>query len=293
MAPKTVEELVKRIDQIPTLPMVSSQIMRLLEDENVSINKLSELIEKDQALAVKILKVANSSFYGSFSQTSSIDYAIMKLGLGEVKAILHAFSIHSFFSQKSPAGFDRAQFWKHAIICSQIARYLGTYFNMGKDDTLFLSGLIHDLGKIIFDQYFHDDFLQIIQLVNDHHESFSKAEKTVLGFTHYQVAAKLLQKWQFPKKIIMQVFYHHAPWNDANFSAGSIVIYLANILTKLAGYPCLESERPPDLNEFADSNAMAHIVKSGFDLDRASLETLVNNIREFISGESENMLRFF
>lgn len=273
--------------------MVSSQIMRLLEDEDVSIKKIAELIEKDQALAVKILKVANSAFYGSFSQTSSIDYAIMKLGLGEIKAILHAFSIHSFFSQKPSEGFDRSHFWKHSIICSQIARYLGTYFNMGKDDSLFLSGLIHDLGKIIFDQYFHEEFLQIITHINTHHENFSTAEKTILGFTHYQVAAKLLQKWQFPKKIIMQVFFHHAPWNDANYSTGSIVIYLANILTKLAGYPCLESEKPLDLDEFAASNAMAHIVKSGFDLDRASLEMLVNNIKEFIGEESENMLRFF
>ncbi len=293
MAPKTIDELVKKIDQIPTLPMVSNQIMNLLKDEKVSFKQLADVIEKDQALAVKILKLANSSFYGSFAQTSSIDRALMKLGLGEVKAIMYAFSIHNFFSQKTATGFDRSNFWKHAIICSQIARYLGNHFNMGKDDTLFLSGLIHDLGKIIFDQYFHEDFLQIIQYVNNHNENFSKAEKAILGFTHYQVAAKLLQKWQFPKKIIMQVFYHHAPWNDAEYSAGSIVIYLANILTKLAGYSCLNSEKTIDLDEFATSKAMEHIVKSGFDLDRAGLETLVNNIKEFISEERENMLRFF
>jgi len=288
-----MDELVKRIDEIPTLPIVSQKIMNLLNDENMSVKEIASVIEKDPALAVKILKIANSAFFGSISQISSIDYAVMRLGLGEVKFILQAFSIHRFFSENTPEGFDRTQFWKHSIICSQVARYLEQYFKLEKDDTLFLSGLIHDLGKIVFDQFFHDEFLKIIDHVRDNEETFSKAEKAVIGFTHYHVAAKLLQQWQFPKKVIMQVFFHHAPWNDNDFTTGSIIIYLANILTKLAGFACLPTEKAVDIEAFSNSNAMEFIIKSGFDLDQQSLRTLVSHIREYIVQETDNMLSFF
>lgn len=293
MAPMTLEDFVARVEKIPTLPMVSHRILNMLEDEDVAFDALADVIEKDQALAVKILKIANSAFYGSFSKIDSIQYALMKLGLGEVKAILRAFSVHTFFSREVPEGFDRQRFWKHAIICSQVARYLGNYFKTGKDDSLFLSGLIHDLGKIIFDQYFHAEFLEIIDAVTNGGQTFSKAEKAIIGYTHYQVSAKLLQKWHFPGKVIMQVFYHHAPWNDTHYPTGSIIVYLANLLTKMSGYTCLETEPVMGLEEFAESKALEFVVKSGFDLDRQHLETLLQNIQEFIQSEGDNMLNFF
>jgi len=293
VAPKTIDELVKKIDQIPTLPMISQQIMQLLDDKDASFKEIADLIEKDQALAVKILKVANSAFYGSFSQISSIDFALMKLGLGEVRSILYAFSVHHFFSQQESEGFDRTGFWKHSMICSQVARYLGQHFNIQKDDTLFLSGLIHDLGKIVFDQYFHEDFIRIVDHINTQHDSFSSAEKDIIGFTHYQVSAKLLQQWRFPKKVIMQVFFHHAPWNDNNYQTGSIIIYLANILTKIAGFPCLPSERELDPAQFADSKEMEFIIKSGFDLNHQILDNLVQHIQDIICNEGENTLGLF
>jgi putative nucleotidyltransferase with HDIG domain len=267
--------------------------MLVLEDKNVSIKKLSELIEKDQALAVRILKVANSAFYATLSKVSSIDHALVILGLQEVKGILLAFSIHNFFSQTQFNGFGREDFWKHSMICAQIAKYLAQNFSVQKDETLFLSGLIHDMGKIVFDQYLHEEFLKIIDYVSTNNTGFSKAEKEILGITHYQVAAKLLQKWNFPEKVIMQVFYHHAPWHDKNYVSGSIIIYLSNLFTKLVGYPCHPSEKQVDLVQFAHSKVMDFIVQNGFDLDYDTIERMANQIREFISLEAQNALSLF
>lgn len=288
-----LQKLIERIEQIPTLPIVSQKIFLLLSDENVSLSKVASLIERDQALAVKILKVANSAFYGTLSKVSNIDHALVILGLEEVKSILLAFSIYNFFSQSHDGFFDRTRFWKHSVVCSQIAKYLARHFNVVRDDTIFLAGLIHDMGKVVFDQYFHDDFLKIIDFVSTNNESFSKGEKQVLGITHYQVAAKLLQQWKFPEKVIMQVFYHHAPWHDKNYLTSSIVIYLANIFTKLAGYTCLEYEKIIQIDELASSKAMRFIVQSGFDLDGPIMEKLLQQIQEFLAEERDNMLRFF
>ena len=288
-----LDKLVRRIEQIPTLPIVSQKILLLLSDENVSLPKVASLIERDQALAVKILKVANSAFYGTLSKVSTIDHALVILGIEEVRSILLAFSIHNFFSDHRDGHFDRTRFWKHSVVCSQIAKYLARYFNVVRDETIFLSGLIHDMGKVVFDQYFHEDFLKIIEQVSSNGESFSHAEKQVLGITHYQVAAKLLQQWKFPEKVTMQVFYHHAPWHDKNYLTSSIIIYLANIFTKLAGYTCLENEKSITIDELARSKAMNFIVQSGFDLDEPTMHKLLQQIQEFLAEERDNMLRFF
>lgn len=292
MVAKSIDTLIQKVDQIPTLPIVSNQIMGLLSDEDVSIKKVAGLIEKDQALAVKILKIANSAFYGTLSKVSTIDHALVILGIGEVRGILLAFSIRNFFSDNTGDGFDRTRFWKHSIICSQVAKYLARHFRIQKDDTLFLSGLIHDMGKVVFDQYFHDEFLQIIDYVESNNENFSKAEKEILGITHYQVAAELLKRWKFPERVLMNVFYHHAPWQDKNYVAGSIVIYLANMLTKFGGYPCLASEKKVEIEQFAHSKAMDFIVQSGFDLDHETIEKMIHQIRDFISVEGQSIFSF-
>jgi putative nucleotidyltransferase with HDIG domain len=288
----SLEDIAQRIEQIPTIPVVSTRINSLLQDEEVSITRVAGLIEKDQSLATKILKVANSAFYGTLNKVSSIDHALVVLGLEEVKGILMAFAVYNFFQNDKNGGFDRKSFWKHSIICSQVAKYLARYFKVEKDDTLFLSGLIHDMGKVVFDQYFHEEFLKIIDHVSSKHERFSKVEKEIVGITHYQVGAKLLQRWKFPERVIMQVFYHHAPWYDKNFPTGSIIIYLANILTKIAGYPCVPLEKKMDITSMASGKVMDFINKSGFELDEAALDRIVNQIRDFISMESQDVLGF-
>jgi putative nucleotidyltransferase with HDIG domain len=292
VAAKNIDTFIERIEQIPTLPIVSNQIMTLFSDEDVSLKKVAGLIEKDQALAVKILKIANSAFYGTLSKVSTLDHALIILGIGEVKGILLAFSIHNFFSESTDEGFDRTRFWKHSVICSQVAKYLVRHFNVQKDDTLFLSGLIHDMGKVVFDTYFHEEFLEITDYVSSNHENFSKAEKDVLGITHYQVAAELLKRWKFPDRVIMNVFYHHAPWHDKNYVTGSIIIYLANIFTKLAGYPCLPSEKKTEISQFANPKVLDFIAQSGFDLDHNAIEKIVHQIREYVSAEGQDVFSF-
>jgi putative nucleotidyltransferase with HDIG domain len=289
----SVEEIVARIELIPTLPIVSQHIVRLLGEEDVPLKRVAEVIEKDQSLAVKILKVANSSFYGTLHKISSIDHALAMLGTEEVRAVLLSYSVYRFFPRDPSDGFDRTRFWRHSVVCSQVAKYVARHFGMKGDDSLFLSSLIHDIGKVVLDHYFQEDFLKILDRVSGDGELFTKVEKEILGTTHYQVAAKLLQQWGFPKKVLFQVFYHHAPWADRNDGSGSTLIYLADQLTKMAGYACLENEKYPDVGTFTESRAFDFLNNSGFDLDRGSVERLLRQIEEFIAMERDNMLGFF
>jgi len=292
MAKIQVNDIINKIEHLPTLPIVSKQIKDLFENDDITIRSLEDLIQKDAPLATKILKMVNSSFYGLINKTSSLEHALVILGLKEVKNIVLAFSIQSYFTNEN-SNIDRNRFWKHSIVCSQIAKFLGNHFNAPGKDTLFLSGLIHDIGKLVFDQYFHDEFLETVNMVVSKQIKTSEAEKNILGVTHYQVAAKLLQQWQFPKDVIMQVFYHHAPWHDMNYTSGSIIIHLSDVISKMLGYTCIENEQQPDIDTLLNPKVIDFLMKNNFDLDSESLEKLLVRINDLITNETNNVLKIF
>lgn len=288
-----LEPIIHTIEHIPTLPVVSRQILDIHEDDPDSHRKYVHIIEQDQALTLKILKVANSAFYGSLSQVGSVDQALVRLGTNEVKSIVLAFSVQSFFSESRSNAYDRRRFWKHAIVCSQIAKLLGLYHRVPRDDSLFLAGLIHDMGKVVLDEYFHEDFLRILDTLKEEHTTFSRAEKAVLGTTHYQVGAKLLKQWRFPRRVITQVLFHHAPWYDKENENHTILLYLANVLAKIVGYTCHPDEHALDIETFAASPEAEYVSKSGFDIDLKTLQNLTSRIREHLQEEAGNILTLF
>jgi len=290
---RNMDKLIEKIERIPTIPIIFQRIMEISEDEKAPFKDFVGIIEKDQALAAKILRVANSAFYGFLSRVSSLEHALVILGINEIKSIVLGCSVYNFFSRGQTGAFDRTRFWKHAIICSQVAKLLGTHFNTRNGDSVFLAGLIHDIGKVVLDQYLHEEFLQIIEYISLTKTTFSKAEKKILGTTHYQIAAKLLKQWRFPDEVITPILYHHAPWHDKNYGTNSIIIYLANVLTKLAGHSCHPEEKQIDLHEFANSSGVHFIIKSGFDLDYEITKKLICDIQEFILVEADNVMRLF
>jgi putative nucleotidyltransferase with HDIG domain len=170
---------------------------------------------------------------------------------------------------------------------------LGTHFNIRNDDSFFLGGLMHDIGKVVVDQYFYEDFMKIIEYVSFTRSTFSKAEKEILGTTHNEIAGKLLRQWRFPDKVIDQILYHHAPWHDKNHLTNSVILYLANVLTKMAGHPCHAEEKEIDLHEFANSSELDFIIKSGFDLNYETIKNLVSDIQELVLAEADNVMRLF
>jgi len=288
-----LEPIIHTIEHIPTLPVISRQILDIREDDPNSHRKYVNIIEQDQALTLKVLKVANSAFYGSLSRVGSVDHALVRLGTNEVKSIVLAFSVQTFFSETKNNAYDRKRFWKHAIVCSQVAKLLGIHNRIHRDDSLFLAGLIHDMGKVVLDEYFHEDFLRILDLLKEEHTTFSQAEKSVLGTTHYQVGAKLLKQWRFPRRVITQVLFHHAPWYDKENENHTILLYLANVLAKITGYTCHPEEQPLDIGSFAASPEAEYVSKSGFDIELTNLQNLISRIREHLQEEAENVLTLF
>ena len=280
-----IDSIIAAIEQIPTLPQASTDIMAAIDGEDVNIDRITELIEQDASLAVQVLKFANSPFCGTIHTVSSIKHAIVVMGLGEIKSLLMVFAVQKFFDSSAVDNENRQRFWTHSLVCSHVANYLARYFQRQADDTIFISALIHDLGKIVLDQYLHKEFLEIIDYITMEGVGFKESEKVVLGLTHCQIAAKLLKQWCFPQKVVMQVFYHHAPWHEPEFAENSALIYLANILTKMAGYPCLEEEEKLSVADFASSEGLARLNEMGFDLDGDTVQKLLDDVLALLEDD--------
>jgi putative nucleotidyltransferase with HDIG domain len=292
-APKNMERLLQGIEEIPTIPIISQRVMELSGDKNAVFKDFVEIIEKDQALATKTLRLANSAYYGLLSQVTSLDHAMVILGINEVRSLALGVCVYNFFSESENGAFDRTRFWKHAVICSQVAKLLGARFGLRNDGSLFLSGLVHDIGKVVIDRYFHEEFLQIVEYVSSNKTTFSKAEKELLGTTHYEIAAQLLKQWKFPEEVVTQIQYHHGPWHAKDNGTSSSIIYLANVLTKLAGHPSHPDERRIDLHEFSNSSEFDFLSRSGLDLNYEAIKKLINTIQDIVVMEADKLISMF
>ncbi len=204
---KKIESIIK----LPALPTIVSKILQLIDNpRGTDVNTLSKLILSDQVLTTKILKVANSPFYGYAGQISTIQRAIVVIGFNEVKSILLSSSIMNMFKMDD-RDFSYFKFWEHSVAVAIIMRMLSrTYYYMISGEA-FVSGLIHDIGKIIIHQYLYTDFKEIMKKMREEGKSYLRAEREVLGVTHSEIGSWLLKKWNMPPNLINSVLYHHNP----------------------------------------------------------------------------------
>jgi HD-like signal output (HDOD) protein len=180
---------------------------------------LARIIQHDPSLSAKILKVANSSYYCSNSgRITSIANAITRVGFNEVGHVALAVNFVRQFSRRSTV-MDYKQFWQHSLtsayLCSAIAEENACgLFQKGDSHLLFIAGLLHDIGILVYDQFFHAEFEEIIQEAVNGETSFLSAEKArVPNEMHGQVGGVLLNLWKIDHPIGNAVRFHHAPEN--------------------------------------------------------------------------------
>jgi len=268
---RLLDKVLIRADDLPTIPSIAWQILQITNDERSCANDLSKILHSDQSLASRVLKVANSPLYGVPGKVSSIQQAVIFLGFREIRSISLAMSVFNAFHVRSAgAYFNRHKFWEHSLFSGVAARLLAKQYRQDENEA-FIAGLIHDIGKVVFDRYLPKTFAKVINRVDTDRCSMEEAEIEEFGFSHATIGMKLLQKWRFPGKIAEVVGRHHAPWQADSFQAVTSLTYLANILCKIDGYPSYVSERVPTLNEFLESRGADFLRSNGFRIDEESL----------------------
>jgi putative nucleotidyltransferase with HDIG domain len=245
-----------RIKEIPTLPTVVFELNKYLQDPDTSIKTVCEIIEKDQAITVKILKLVNSAFYGFKSKISDLRNAIVLLGYNAVRNAIVSLSVINSFSSKKEAlmYFDITQFWKHSLAVAVTSKNIAQLSKKESPDNCFVGGLLHDIGKVILAQYFHDLFEQVWTILQDEHLSFYEAEKKKLPIDHTIIGAHLASKWQLPEGLVEAIRWHHEFQPQSKNSNFLQNIYLANFIVNSYDYdPELRmdlSKMHPDIVKF-------------------------------------------
>ncbi len=205
-----VKSVVDKIQKLPTLPKIGLSILDLADDPEISMEDMSRLMQHDPSLAARVLKVANSPFYGMPRQVDSLQLALVILGLCEVRNIALGIMILKIMSGlDTHITYDRDKFWTHSTGCGIAARILGRKLNMRSEGADFIVGLLHDMGKIILDEYFCEQFARIFERMTATGAPMVKAEREIIGESHEQVGGWLAEKWRLPETLCEAITYHH------------------------------------------------------------------------------------
>ena len=160
-----LRQVTEKIIGLPTLPTVVAQLIALIDDPKSSARPVAQLISTDQALTAKILKVANSAFYGFPREIATVQLAIVVLGFEQVKNLsLSVAVLRRFSSGNEHRLFDRQRFWDHAIACGVAGRMLARKVHPRFEGEAFVAGVLHDIGKLILIEYFFDEFSEALEL---------------------------------------------------------------------------------------------------------------------------------
>lgn len=227
---------IARSDNLPVLSQVASSVMRMADDPNASPKNLAKVIEQDPAISAKVLRVANSAYYGA-SNIASIGMALNMLGLNTVRALVVGIAYQQMISGKPQCkSFSKLAFWEHSLAVAVAARILAKMRMPSESEELYLAGLIHDVGMLVLERFAPEEYSRTIDLAHAEGISMQDAEQRVLGFGHDEVGGLLAEKWSMAPSMIAAVRYHHQPELDLVYGEKTRLIAFAEALAHHAGY---------------------------------------------------------
>lgn len=253
---------------LPSLPAIAAQVLELTSRPDVPIREIADVVQNDQALAGKILKTVNSSYYGLGSPCPSIDRAMSYLGLNTVKSLVLGFSFLDSFRDVSDAegdhsGFNLTAHWRRAIYGAASARAIADSVSSVDRDEAFLAALMQDVGMLAMYVSFQDKYSQALEASEHDNERVIECEQETFGFTHVEVGAALAEKWRLPASIAQTARHHHDPGNAPASHATFVRCGgLASLMASTAANEACER----------DMELFAQRAKAWFGLNRESAE---------------------
>ena len=255
--------LLAGIDTIPTLPAIVGQVTQTIADPESSARDLMEIIYPDQALTLKILKIANSAFYGRVRETRTLEQALVVLGFDEIRNLVISTALFNNFRRlKVSSSFSMKKFWEHSFVCGLAARIIAKEMKLSEGD-LFVAGLIHDIGKLAICMALPRDFSTIVRTAGTCNLRTAPAELEILGITHAEVGLQLSNRWMLPHDLVAAVGYHHRPAKAPVQTAYPLVIHVADLLAHNAtAKEASNDNRPPnglitpDLSDLAQAKGL-------------------------------------
>jgi HD-like signal output (HDOD) protein len=213
MSSETILQKLDLIEKLPTLPVVVNQITQLIQSNRSNMTQIATVIARDQAIASRVIRLVNSAYYGLKTRVTSIQQAITLLGLNTVKNIVTGVAIVKTFEDgiNDASIFDRQKFWLSTFFCALLSKNIALHRGAGNSEDYFLAGLLHDVGILVLDQFFHQEFKEVIYNCLQSGDQYFEVENRVLGTNHCQIGDYLAKKWKLPDNLTNCMRAHHQP----------------------------------------------------------------------------------
>ena len=227
---RPIDRLIEGIPNLGSYSGVLQEMEEVLNDPQSTLSEVGKVIEKDPALTARLLKLANSSFFGFPSRLETVSEAITLIGIQQVQDLISASTVIEIFEGVSAELVSMASFWKHSLACGVAARLLALERRVPKPEKFFVGGLLHDVGRLALYSKVPDQARAIFELAQGQRMLLREAESEVLGFDHAEIGEALLRAWNYPANLVQAVRYHHSPISASPFQLEASLIHIADHL---------------------------------------------------------------
>ncbi|MDH5484460.1 MAG: HDOD domain-containing protein [Gammaproteobacteria bacterium] len=232
---KTPEDLVKGVIKLISLPEIFIRINQVLEDPNHNAKQLGDVIGHDPSLTARILRIVNSAYYSLVVKVELVSRAVSVIGEDDLRNLVLATSAIDTFKRIPNQLVDIDIFWRHSVHTGIISRLISKQCNILHGERLFVAGMLHDIGKLVM--YFKEPELsqQVLLQAGDDDGILFHAEKDIIGFTHADVGAALIESWQLADTLRDVVAYHHNPLQAKKYPMETAIVHIANCIVNSIG----------------------------------------------------------
>lgn len=236
MSKLTLEYIVSKVDDMKVLPEIINKIISLTDDPDSTAQDMEKAILRDQVLTTKILRLANSAYYGYARKISTVSQATVLLGFQAIKSIALASTVSQYLtSELKGYSLEKNELWTQSQTCAIISRYIAKQIKYPNPEEAYIAGLLRDIGKTILNQHMEKEYSEVLAKIEKDNISFLEAEKEILGFDHAEIGGKVAEKWNLPKALVDSIGHHHTPENSNINQLLVSIVHVADAITMMMG----------------------------------------------------------
>jgi HD-like signal output (HDOD) protein len=271
-----IRDQIKTLDiQLPEIPSIVNELNDITADPYASANDIAEIVNKSPSLTAILLKIVNSAFYSFPAKIDTVSRAVTLIGSKEITGLALGLSTMQVFKDIPEDIMDMKAFLRHSLLCGLISRIICSQKNMPQTEQMFVSGLLHDLGRLIIYKYFPDQANAILKAAFNTNQSLYSVEKDLIGCRHTEIGKLLLKKWKLSKTLESNVHYHHRPSGAADpVEAG--IVHIADVISNGLGVGSSGEKIIPNFDDeiWEDLNISPQLFKPAVDLAVHQLASL-------------------
>lgn len=228
--PEQIRRQIQKIDaKLPETPSIITELNDVIADPFATSNDVAQVVNKSPSLAALLLRIVNSAYYGFPSKIDRISRAVTIIGTKEISGLALGICVMRAFDDIPAKTIDMQAFIRHSLACGMVARIVAALKNMEQTEQLFVSGLLHDIGKLIVFKYYPEHAVACLRMAAESGNSTFHAEQAVIGLNHTQIGLYLLKKWRLPLDLENNIAFHHAPAKALDpIKAG--IVHLADLI---------------------------------------------------------------